>query len=91
MNGKLKKAGILALMGALVLAAVGGIASAMWMHRQLKGCETLLDKAVGIISAKEDGSAKKKRKKEQGEKDGRYTVQEGEDIVSISIAHGVSP
>ena len=27
MNGKLKKAGILALMGALVLAAVGGIAS----------------------------------------------------------------
>ena len=26
MNGKLKKAGILALMGALVLAAVGGIA-----------------------------------------------------------------
>ena len=66
MNGKLKKAGILALMGALVLAAVGGIASAMWMHRQLKGCETLLDKAVGIISAKEDGSAKKKRKKEQG-------------------------
>ncbi len=91
MNGKLKKAGILALMGALVLAAVGGIASAMWMHRQLKGCETLLDKAVGIISAKEDGSAKKTRKKEQGEKDGRYTVQEGEDIVSISIAHGVSP
>lgn len=91
MSGKLKKAGIWCLMGALVLAAVGGIASATWMHRQLKGCETLLDKAVGIISANNAENAKNKRALKEEEAKGIYTAKEGDDIVTVAIGHGVSP
>ena len=140
MSEKAKTAGLWCLIGALGVAAVGGIGAAALMHRRLMRCEQLLtamrqpppakvaearpgrtsrkkaeepakrggdgapaQSAAAFASAAADAAAKVEKlaqaaepaaKPESGAtEDGheKYTVRDGDDIVSIAIAFSVSP
>ena len=143
MSEKAKTAGLWCLIGALGVAAVGGIGAAAFIHRRLMRCEQLLtamrqpppakvaearpgrtsrkkaeepakrggdgapaQPAAAFASAAADAAAKVEKlaqaaqaaepaaKPESGAtEDGheKYTVRDGDDIVSIAITFSVSP
>ncbi len=82
MNVNWRKIGIGGLIGILVVVAVGGVGGTVWMHGQLRECREKLRQVEA--SAKSTTTVETKP-------ENVYIANEGDDLVSISIAAGVSP